>query len=231
MSARPSFVRAAGALGVAMLVHGTARAGTPTLLVFLQVAIKQRALQSELSAALPGVAVTAVGRISDFDRALAEGGDAVLTLPVVMAERGLTPTLRGRRQGSSDERYALVATDTTPDPARLTAVGALDLLGRDGTTKFVHSLVQATPKVERVTKVEDLLPLLQMRRVEAIVLPLRLVADLRAASRLNLSSRELSLPVGLPAAASVGPSGPAVLAAIGKLPPGISRTLGVEEWR
>jgi len=43
------------------------------------------------------------------------------------------------------------------------SVGALDFLGRDGMATFVQSVVGAHPKVERVTKVEDLLPLLQVR--------------------------------------------------------------------
>jgi hypothetical protein len=118
-----------------------------------------------------------------------------------------------------------------PDPSTVTGVGALDLLGRDGTTRFVHSLVPSKPKVERVTKVEDLLPLLQMRRVEAILLPMRLVPDLQTASRLKLVPRELPQPVGLPAAAGVGVYGAQVLAAIGNLPSAVSKILGVEEWR
>jgi hypothetical protein len=40
------------------------------LLVFLHVALKQRAFQSELQAALGDVAVTTVGRTADFDRGL-----------------------------------------------------------------------------------------------------------------------------------------------------------------
>ena len=140
------------------------------LLVFLHVAVKQRAFQTELQAATEGVAVTAVGRIADFDRALQEGQDAVLTLPVVLAARGLAPALRGMHHGFTEEPYALIAVDALPDPARVNTVGALDLLGRDGTDAFVRGLIGGKPKVERVTKVEDLLPLLQMQRVDAIVL-------------------------------------------------------------
>jgi hypothetical protein len=201
------------------------------LLVFLHVAVKQRAFQTELQAALDGVAVTAVGRIADFDRALQEGQDAVLTLPVVLAARGLTPVLRGMHRGSPEERYALIAVDVVPDAARISAVGALDLLGRDGTNAFVQGLVGGKPKVERVTKFEDLLPLLQMQRVEAIVLPARLFAEVKAASRLNLAERDLASSVGLPAAAKVGTGASEVLAALKRLPRELSASLGVDEWR
>src|SRR4030095_2168418 len=141
--------------------------GEQRLLVFLHVAAKQRAFQTELQTALPGIVVAAVGRTGDFERALAEGQDAVLTLPVVLAAHGLAPVLRGVRQGSADEKYSLVGTEAAPDPGKVAVVGALDLLGRDGMATFVQSLVGAHPKVERVTKVEDLLPLLQMQRVDA----------------------------------------------------------------
>jgi hypothetical protein len=169
--------------------------------------------------------------VADFDRALAQGQDAVLTLPLVLAARGLTPRLRGQRQGSPDEKYCLVGADAAPDPMRVAAVGALDLLGREGTNSFVQGLVGAKPKVERVTKVEDLLPLLQMQRVEAILLPARLFSDLKAASRMNLAQRELSGVVGLPALASLTPSGADVALAVSGLPAALVRALGVDGWR
>src|SRR4029453_19623049 len=91
-------------------------AGEQRLLVFPHVAAKQRAFQTELQTALPGIVVTAVGRTGDFERALAEGQDAVLTLPVVLAAHGLAPVLRGVRQGSADEKYALGGAEGGPHP-------------------------------------------------------------------------------------------------------------------
>jgi len=217
----------AGALGVS----STAGAAEPKLLVFLHVAIKQRAFQGELQAALPGITVTTVGRIADFVRALGEAQDAVLTLPVVLAAEGLTPKLHGMRAGSSEEKYSLVGSGNVPEPGQLVSVGALDLLGRDGTNAFVHGLLKATPKVERVTKVEDLLALLQMQRVEAILLPSRLFLPVKEGSRIALAQRELPTKVGLPAVGSVGPLGGQVLPAISKLPSTVKQGLGVDEWR
>ncbi len=200
------------------------------LLVYLHVAVKQRAFQSLLGAGLPGVTITAVGRVADFERALQDGQDAVLTFPVVLAAQNLTPALRGKAHGSFEERYALVGTGAPPEPNRVAAVGALDLLGRDGTTRFVRRLVGAQAHVERVNKIEDLLPLLQMQLVNAVLLPARLVADLRAASRLTLSVRELEPTVALPAVASTGAAGAGVISAVSKMPKDVSKLLGVEEW-
>lgn len=201
------------------------------LLVYLHVAVKQRAFQSLLGAGLPGVDTTAVGRAGDFERALQDGPDAVLSLPVVLGANKLSPALRGFARGSSEERYALVGAGAAPDTAKVASIGALDLLGRDGTNRFVRRLVNPQARVERVTKIEDLLPLLQIQRVDAVLLPARLVSELRAASRLTLVERELEVTVALPAVANTGPGGAGLLTAISKMPKDVSKLLGVEEWR
>jgi hypothetical protein len=213
------------------LVSRSADARVLRLLVFLHVAVKQRAFESQLQAALPSLEVKAVGRLADFERALADGQDAVLSMPPLLAARGLSTKLQGVRAGSPDERYSLVGSVLAPDPVRVSAVGALDLLGRDATNSFVFGLLGARPKVERVTKFEDLLPLLQMQKVEAILLPSRLLPEVKAASRLALAQRELSGLVKLPAAAGVGGSGSDAVAALSRLPSKVSRTFGVDEWR
>jgi hypothetical protein len=203
----------------------------PKLLVFLHVALKQRAFQSELQTALSGVLVTAVGRIGDFERGLKEGQDAVLTLPLVLAAYGLKGTLQGLRKGSPNELYALAGVDVMPEPSRVGVVGVLDLLGREGMKGFVQDLMGSQPRIERVTKVEDLLPLLQMQRVDAILLPARLLGEVQASSRLNLPSRELPRGIALPAVASIGARGAGVLSAVKALPASLASTMGVNEWR
>ena len=218
------------ALGLSLLASGTSQAAAPKLLVYLHVSLKQRAFQGLLQSALPGVDVTAVGRISDFDRAMAESPDAVLTLPLVLSAKNLRVQLQGQRSGSGEEKYALVAADSAPDPAGVKAVGALDVLGRDGTNQFVNRMLGTSPKVERVTKVEDLLPLLQMQRVDAILIPQRLLSDVKSASRINLVQRELPKQIGLPAVASLGSAGPNISAGIAKLPMNLSQTMGVDAW-
>jgi hypothetical protein len=205
--------------------------GLPRLLVFLHAALKQRAFQAELQGALPGIVVTAVGRMADFERGLGDRPDAVLTLPLVLVAHGLAPTLQGMRKGSPEESYVLVGVDAAPDPARIATVGVIDFLGREGMNGFVTNLLGAHPKVERVTKVEDLLPLLQLQRVEAIVLPSRLLPEVSAPSRLTLVPRELSQRVGLPAVASLGAGGAQVAQTVRHLPVGVAGKLGVTEWR
>lgn len=218
-------------LGISLLASATSQAQAPRLLVFLHVSLKQRAFQGLLQAGLPGIDVTAVGRVADFDRALAGAPDAVLSLPLVLQARNLSIALQGRRAGAADEKYALVAADNAPDPARVKTVGALDFLGREGTSAFVSRMLGKSAKVERVTKVEDLLPLLQLERVDAILIPQRLFSDVKSESRINLVQRELPLPVGLPALAALGPGAPSIGSAVTQLSMSLLRTVGVDAWR
>jgi len=209
----------------------TPPAAQPKLLVFLHVPLKQLAFQSELQAALPGVTVTAVGRVADFDRGLKEGQDAVLTLPVVLAAHGLAPTTQGLRRGAAQETYSLAAVDVAPEPQKISTLGAIDVLGREGMSTFVMDLLKTQPKIERVTKLEDLLPLLQMQRVQAVVLPTRLVSELKSSSRLNLVWRELPKGIGLPAIAVTGARGAGIVQGLHRLPASLSAAIGVTEWR
>jgi hypothetical protein len=203
----------------------------PALLVFLHAALKQRAFQSQLQEALAGIAVTAVGRTADFERGLEERPDAVLALPLALSAHHLTPTLQGVRKGAPDETYVLVGVDAAPDPARVATVGVIDFLGREGMNAFVTSLLGTRPRVERVTKVEDLLPLLQLQLVEAIVLPARLLGAVAAPSRLSLVARDLPQRIGLPAVASLAAGGAPILQAVRHLPASVAGELGVTEWR
>ncbi len=227
----PELGAAGAVLLAASLVTRSSLAGGAKLLVFLHVAVKQRALQGELQAALSGFGVTAVGRIGDFERNLKDGTDAVLAIPPVLAAFKLTPVLRGVRAGSTEEKYSIVGVGAEPDLGKLSAIGSLDLLGREGTNAFVRVLTGASPRVERVSKVEDLLPLLQMQRVDAVLLPSRLFSEIKSASKLALTQKELGKSVGLPSVASVSGAGAQVAAAIAKLPPAVARTLGVDSWR
>ena len=218
-------------LGAVMLATRQARAEGPKLLVFVQTAVKQRALQAMLQGALPGLTVSTVGRVADFDRGLQEGQDAVLTLPIVLQAHNITPQVRGHRGGATDERYSLVGADAPPVAAAVKTVGALDLLGRDATNAFVQGLVGNHVKVERVTKVEDLLPLLQMQRADAVLLPSRMFGELKASSSLNLAQAELPQGVGLPAVASVGAAGGPAVDAVRKLGGDVASVLGVDGWQ
>jgi hypothetical protein len=199
------------------------------LLVFLHLDMKQGALQALLRAEV-GIVVTAVGRVADFNRELSLSPDAVLTLPRVLEEHGLPVKLQGLHGGSSVEPYLLVGVDRPPRLDNVKKVGVLDFLGHKGMKAFVAELIGPLPSVQRVTKFEDLLPLLQLGMADAIVLPQRLLGALALRSELKLEATELAqLP--LPAVTSVSARGDAVFGAIRALSKSLANEMGVDGWR
>ena len=199
------------------------------LLVFLQLDMKQGVLQKLLRDAI-GAEVTAVGRVADFERELEKSPDAVLTLPPVLEEHGLAVKLQGRRAESDVEPCVLVGNGAPPRPDSVRRLGALDFLGHKGMKDFILHLLGASPSVKRVTKFEDLLPLLQLDMADAILVPKRLVSALTARTELKLETTDVG-NLSLPAAVALGPKGNVVLEAVKVLPKALAVEMGVEAWR
>ena len=139
--------------------------------------IPPRKLQGYLSEAAPGVSFTVFGRQKDFVNTLkTQPPDAVIAHRPVIEGIGVQnePVLQGTLGGKDSQQYVLVSVDQGVDTANLAKlnVGAVDLLGRRKMSKFVAKLLGVPKvKVKRVTKLEDLLPLLQFSMADAVMVP------------------------------------------------------------
>jgi hypothetical protein len=204
--------------------------GGPRLHAFVPTDMGVLSFQKLLARAMPGTQVVVFGRHRDFETGLAEGPDGVLTLEPILRAKQLRPAVVGSNTSGSTEPYALISVGQALEPASVTSVGAVDILGRQGMKEFVANLLGATPKIEPVTKVEDLLPLLQMASVDAVLAPERLVRSLQAKSKLDLRATRAPGAVGLPAL-SVMTAGGAVLARdVKRLGHEVSEEMGVTRW-
>jgi hypothetical protein len=180
--------------------------------------------------------VTVFGRFRDFEEAMASRRpDGVVALQPLLASQNVPVALQGLRGDHEWEPYVLLS----PGPALEGAldgkvIGVVDLLGRDGTQQFVTKLLRTTDlKLKRVTKMEDLLPLLQFSAADAVLVPAAAVKSVTERSRLPLKVREMpEARVGLPA---VGVLNTRVRELMVKQVQGLdgdtNRTLGVEKWR
>ncbi|HMJ53465.1 MAG TPA: hypothetical protein VK540_15370 [Polyangiaceae bacterium] len=225
---------AAGALLLSALVAFAQE--RPRLVVYLHTEVKSRALEALLAQRMPGTEVIVCGRYRDFTRELARTPDAALALEPVLQANALTGALKGLRGGRDTEPYVLLSIGATIDAARFSTIvlGAVDLLGRDGTTQFVANLLglEASPEIKFVIKSEDLLPLLQFQSADAVLLPEREVVRTKNLSKLDLQVTPLATRVGLPAVAFGTEVGrrvfrPLVLA----LDSETNGKLGVDTWR
>lgn len=226
---RRSVLAAAAAAGtVPLLTPKIAEAAAPSLVVFLHLDMKQRALQEMLGSALDGVAVTAVGRYGDLERQIAGGASAVLAIGPVLTSLGLKASVAGISGGRDTEPYALLGRKGAPNVQK---VGAVDLLGRKGTNTFVHDVLKSQVEVERVTKLEDMLRLLQFEMADAILLPDRMVAPMRSKSELALETSKAPNEVSLPALGVLNSSGNLVADKLKRVPAAVRAQLGVDSWR
>jgi hypothetical protein len=222
---------ASAALAMDLGARGSARAdGGLRLHVFVPTEMGVLSFQKLLARAMPSAQIVAFGRHRDFETALAGGPDGILTLEPILRAKQLRPAVMGNNISGSTERYALISVGQPVDPASITSVGAVDILGRQGMKEFVANLLGVSPRIECVTKVEDLLPLLQLASVDAVLAPERLVRSLQEKSKLDLRATRTQGGVGLPGLSVMTPAGASLAQDVRRLGPQVSQEMGVTRW-
>ena len=216
--------------------RGFAEETRPTLYVYLHTDAKSASLESSLKEKLKGLNVTVFGRFRDFEEAMASNRpDALLGARALVGSQNAPVALQGWRGTRDWEPWSLVSVGA-PLSASLSgkAIGVVDLLGRRATQDFVADLLR-TPelKLKRVTKLEDLLPLLQLAAADAVLIPSAEVKTVTEHSQLSLQVREV--PEGKVGLASVSVLNPKVRDLVVKqiqaLDAETNKVLGVERWR
>jgi hypothetical protein len=98
---------------------------------------------------------------------------------------------------------------------------------------FVSSLLGGNaPQIAPVTKLADLLALLQLGQVEAVLLPARYANALSSRTRLSLTVTRLEgNGVGLPAFYPSSAAGQRIKGALADLPSSLLQEMGVDSWR
>lgn len=229
------------ALLLAVLAGLAGSAGQPPrLYVFHPALVRPLALQDALARRCPGLSITVFGRLTDFQAKVAsDDPEALLALPVVLRQYDAwQPRLQGLRKGQPSEPYVLLSLDKPADPAKMDGVtlGVVGLLERKPMADFVQQLVKGAPRLDRVTKVEDLLPLLTFRSASAVLVSEAVAAEFRRKSQANLVSVKVDgAKLGLAALAlKKGLAGAAeaeVVKAIQGLQPEEMELLGVDAWK
>jgi hypothetical protein len=222
-------------LSLSLLGETHASAGGAKVYVFAVTTARPRSLATDMETAMPGVTVTVFGRIGDFQRSIgAEPADALIAPSPVLAGLGKKADLVGSLKGAATEPYLVLSSKqiTVGDLGGKT-IGILDMLGRSELPKFVQKTLglSATPNVSRVTKIEDLLPLLQFDTADAILLPERFLGEFKAKSKIQFNVlRVPSAQVGCASVAFTGNRG-AVEGAIRNLPGNVKSQLGIDGWK
>ena len=228
---------AMGLLAALTDVHGagTAQAAETKVYVFAVTSIRPHVLQDLLESALPGISVTVFGRVGDFARALEDAPpDAALAATPVLAAFGQKAEIQGLKGGSPQEDYLVLSeSEVKADKLADLTIGCLDLMGRKALPGFVQGLLGLArePAIQRVTKTEDLLQLLQFKRADAVLIPEGFLADLQRRTKMELKSLRLPSAKVLRLGIAFPGNRQGVESALRSLPVPVLEQLGVDHWR
>src|SRR6185295_10518317 len=115
--------------------------------------------------------------------------DAAIAPAPVLEAFGQAVKLQGTLRGQPTEPYILLSAQTLSlESLASKTIGSVDLVGRSDLPGFVGSVLHLpnSPRIQRVTKVEDLLQLLRFGKADAVLLPERLVAGLKAKTKMDV---------------------------------------------
>jgi hypothetical protein len=165
------------------------------LYVFYPTTVRPQVLQSAIADACPGVEVAVFGRYSDFIAQIQlDPPDAVLTKPQLLAQMSaFEADLTAYKGGAADEPFVLLSLGSPVVPARAAAmtIGVIDFLGRKGMDDFAAQCLSAPVKLKRVTKLEDLLPLLSFGMADAVLVSKQQASYLMSTTTQKMSVTEL----------------------------------------
>ncbi|WP_281559813.1 hypothetical protein [Thalassomonas sp. RHCl1] len=206
-----------------------------SLFVFLPTQVRAKVMQQQISQICPELEVTVFGRGKDFRRQIKNTPpSAVLSLmPIIERLGSFDPVLKGAKNGQTREKYVIVSVGrplTMQDIAQK-KIGVVDLLGRKPMGEFIAGIFPVAVKLKRVTKTEDLLPLLTFGSVEAVLVSESHFLQLKAKSNLNLVASSSNLTMSLVNLALSGANAKEkLLRCVSRFDDKINSTLGVDQW-
>ncbi|MBD3418759.1 MAG: hypothetical protein GF398_01450 [Chitinivibrionales bacterium] len=161
------------------------------LFVFYPTPARPQTIQKELARSCPDFEVTVFGRYKDFVlRIKRESPAAIIAHPLIVDScRGYRTEKKGLYAKKTNESFVLVSlgNPVNTDSLRALTIGVIDFLGRNGMQSFVTQFFSNQPRIKRVTKLEDLLPLLSFNMVNAILVQERFVVYLKSISKRQFS--------------------------------------------
>lgn len=165
-------------------------AGSAKIYVFYPSMARPNVVQAALSGKAGGNEVTVFGRLADFTAMMTAAPPDVILVPKVLADqyKNFKVFLKGARDGAPAADAILLSAGTAVDPkaAGSLNLGVVGILDRAAMNSFAAGYVGGAPKLKLVTKVEDLLPLLQFKSADAVLVGEEQVDDIKSKSAAQL---------------------------------------------
>ncbi len=194
-------------------------------------------IQQKLTQLKPNYKIIVFGNYADFiESSIDDAPDAIITKPnLLKIFKGYTKVLSGLKNGKETEPYVLLSINKKIDISQNSTktVGVLNFLNRkDMDTLFIRYF-KALPKIKRVMKVEDLLPLLTFRMVNAILISQNQVDYFKEKSNMNFIVSELpGFRIGIVMlAVKKSENSPQIINWVVDFDKDLLSTFGVDKWK
>jgi len=207
------------------------------LFVFYPATLPPKIIQKQMAEACPDISITVFRRFKDFKAQIKlDPPDAILTKTGVLEHiGGYTIKIRGTRYGLITEPYVLLSVKDKIDPANISGlkIGVFSILDRKNMLKLLDQYFTPSPKLKRVTKMEDFLALLQYQTAKALLIPENHVSYFKERSNLNFVVTpvpKMHMEI-IALAVKEGKSSPMVVEAIKGIPQKALSLLEVDNWQ
>jgi|LFRM01.2.fsa_nt_gb hypothetical protein len=208
------------------------------LYVFYPSATRPHIIFEKLQSSMKDVRVFVFGNASDFlARVSMEPPDAILTKTAIIHQlNNYSIVFRGARGENTEERYVLVSmknSNHSPAIDSESVVGTVDFLGRTGMINFVREIFPVMPRIKRVNKPEDLIPLLIFEMADFVLTEESKVEFLKTLTNRPLEVTPLSAgKQGIVALAVFkGKKGTAVINGLKSLQSETKQLFGIDKWK
>lgn len=205
--------------------------------VFVPTLMRTRALEHHLRPGFPAVDVHVFARFADFASAVASRPSVTAVgLAASLEAAGLSPSWQGESGGATNERYVLLAQEgrTSLYDATQGEIGMVDVVGRRALPTLAQRMLglPEQPRVRRVLKLGDLLPLLSLGLSSGVLLPERFLPEMRSMSRLPLTVHRPPTAMLRRTAVALGSSDGRHSLELGlrQAAPSLGGPLGIESW-
>jgi hypothetical protein len=205
--------------------------------VFFPSLARPSVIQDALNKACPAYVITVFARLSDLNVMVAkEHPQAIVAQNMVLGQfPEYHSRLQGMRAGVATENYVLLSIEKPIALENLatTEIGVVGVLDRKEMTDFIGGILPGATHINRVTKVEDLLPLLIFKSVGAVFVSEANMKEFQKKSQAQLVATKVDKgKVGLTAVGVINGDGDTqIIEAIKRLDAGTLSLLGVDTWK
>jgi hypothetical protein len=204
------------------------------LYIFLPTEYTAIDVEKKFSGKYDTFVIRSFSSVTDFTSAVfSDTPDAIITKPQLVPLLDIYQIkLNATLNGSTKEPYFILSVEKPLTPAELSTkeVGILDFLGKKNINTLMEDLLDGTPRLKRVKKMADLVPLMTMNLVDGVIVSATQVAYIKSKSQLKFYETRCKTDQGIAVLALFNDSDE-IVKKLKELPAELAIMIGVDGWK